>query len=923
MMQKPMKLILILFCWVLPGILWSQSPKVGDAIVNSDGSVGIVFWIQPDGSRGWMVALEDLPGDYAWGIKGEDIPGLENTAATPGLNKFSRILQTLKDTSGYHHTLALRTEAGQAGIYAAQAVDFDNGWCLPSIGQLRTLYGAWGIIRNAVMGEGGQDLLKEDYWSASEFDKDHAWKVYCYSGEVGLVKKDSLVKVRPVRSFQIQALVYDKTLTYHWNTGDILPEVTFSPLADTDYQVWVENAVGCSATASRRVFVAEGEDKIIYASICKGEEYTENGFHVSEAGTWTRPLKGPAGCEVTVTLVLDVKEPVETVLNETICEGEIYSGNNFTAWTEGEYQQTWSSACGCDSVVSLYLKVNPAYQQIFNDTVCFGETYGKYGFVFPEVTESGVYTHHFSTAAGCDSVIILNMEVLPQSSVFFEDAVCSGSPYQGYGFALPPLTKDTVCTDTLINSYGCDSVVTLALTVHPSFHFDYEASVCTGKSFEGYGFSIACVTQDTFCRASYQTQRGCDSVVQLFLSVRPVYLSDEEEEICGNETYSFHGRELQEEGVYYDSLTTVWGCDSVYRLSLHVNPYYFLPLQGGTCGGVPYDFHGKLLTESGIYYDSLRTEKGCDSVYLLDLQVHPSYSRTIDTVICRGNQYIGEGFAEAEAGQYEQHLTTQQGCDSIIVLNLGVEAPFEGDLWINDEDCRVHRYIFRADCRNAGEVPVYQCNWSFGDGAISDGPSPLHVYPDSGRYQVKVVIATPAGCRTELQQEIFVPYYQEEIKWSSDRTEIGQIVSTVYFQAEEMAGMEYAWDFGDGETAIGTEVVHTFPIEQQEYYEVILTVSNVDECTVEQRMKIKVFPGTGNVPNTITPNGDGINDVFMKGYSLRIFDRNGKEVFRGDDGWDGTRNGRKVPDDTYFYELYYLTEEGGKNQTGYITVVSK
>ncbi|MCS6933805.1 MAG: gliding motility-associated C-terminal domain-containing protein [Chitinophagales bacterium] len=54
-------------------------------------------------------------------------------------------------------------------------------------------------------------------------------------------------------------------------------------------------------------------------------------------------------------------------------------------------------------------------------------------------------------------------------------------------------------------------------------------------------------------------------------------------------------------------------------------------------------------------------------------------------------------------------------------------------------------------------------------------------------------------------------------------------------------------------------------------------------------------------PNAFTPNGDGVNDLFLKGYDLVILNRWGQELYRGTDGWDGRFNGKKVSPGTYYY----------------------
>lgn len=78
------------------------------------------------------------------------------------------------------------------------------------------------------------------------------------------------------------------------------------------------------------------------------------------------------------------------------------------------------------------------------------------------------------------------------------------------------------------------------------------------------------------------------------------------------------------------------------------------------------------------------------------------------------------------------------------------------------------------------------------------------------------------------------------------------------------------------------------------------------------------------IPNAFTPDGNGKNDFFMKGYHVKIFNRWDQIIFEGDDGWDGTRNGNLVSPGTYFYELVIPDiDNTTKTVTGVITFVSK
>ena len=87
-----------------------------------------------------------------------------------------------------------------------------------------------------------------------------------------------------------------------------------------------------------------------------------------------------------------------------------------------------------------------------------------------------------------------------------------------------------------------------------------------------------------------------------------------------------------------------------------------------------------------------------------------------------------------------------------------------------------------------------------------------------------------------------------------------------------------------------------------------------------------------DVPNIITPNGDGVNDLFVipalldpAAYpknQVLIFNRWGDEVFRSNgaykNNWDGTFNGEDLPADTYFYIIE--PGNGEPAQTGFVVI---
>ncbi|MDE6452158.1 MAG: fibrobacter succinogenes major paralogous domain-containing protein, partial [Odoribacter sp.] len=105
-------------------------------------------------------------------------------------------------------------------------------------------------------------------------------------------------------------------------------------------------------------------------------------------------------------------------------------------------------------------------------------------------TESGIYEFQYVNATGCDSTVRLHLNVHQPQELSFSDAVCYGSDYHGYGFNLTAVTADTIVSDTLQTPWGCDSIRTLFLSVHPAYNRIFHDTICEGDGYHGYGFHL-------------------------------------------------------------------------------------------------------------------------------------------------------------------------------------------------------------------------------------------------------------------------------------------------------------------------------------------------------------------------------------------------------------------------------------------------
>ena len=279
---------------------------------------------------------------------------------------------------------------------------------------------------------------------------------------------------------------------------------------------------------------------------------------------------------------------------------------------------------------------------VTNAYICDGDNYIWKGQAYDS---TGVYTMTLQDVNGCDSVVTLNLTVLPATVNAPAEymTLCDGESVVWNGMTC---NTSKAYTYAVKNVLGCDSVVyTLNLTVLPAIPVTYEnATICYGETYtwNGQVYAATGMYSDTLLSTN-----GCDSIITLNLIVKdeilPVVANDT---ICYGDIYTWNGQVLNATGQYYDTLTTVHGCDSIVTLNLTVLAE--IPVQTETAS-IPYGttytwaVNNQTYAATGIYSDTLTTAHGCDSVWILDLTVEApvlvyAYD-TINAFVCDGNVY--------------------------------------------------------------------------------------------------------------------------------------------------------------------------------------------------------------------------------------------------------------------------------------------
>lgn len=345
----------------------------------------------------------------------------------------------------------------------------------------------------------------------------------------------------------------------------------------------------------------------------------------------------------------------------------------------------------------------------------------------------------------------------PDSSICFitetiTDTICEGSAYNFYG---NNLTTSGNYVDTIVVYCYCDTIVTLQLTVLPTSDSLITQSICAGEifNFNGMNLSLAGNYADTLTNIL-----GCDSIIELQLSVLPISNFSLADSICEGDVFDFNGMNLTIAGNYSDTLTNILGCDSVVNLSLTVLNSSSASLTKTICEGDVFNFNGTNLSITGIYSDTINAMNGCDSIITLNLIVeiiNAGIQQSNDTLITTGNgtiQWFDCNTQQIISGETANVFITTSSGNYAAIISTGL--------------CSDTTVCIFYDGINNG---------------VSNGNSFL-VYPNPFNDVIRIEIKMPcSNCRIEVMNILGEKIISQKVMANDTLINTEQIPSGIYF----------------------------------------------------------------------------------------------------------------------------------------------
>ena len=497
----------------------------------------------------------------------------------------------------------------------------------------------------------------------------------------------NIIGVTTVCEGQTATLTATGGVSYLWEDGTTTN--TYPATVSGFYTVTATNAEGCSATASATVTVNPLPEVVITGNtyICPGGSTIltatgaatymwSNGssnasIPVNTFGQYSVIGTSAEGCFSTASITVLVSQPPVITINgnTNLCAGEsttlTATGGVSYMWsngstdsaiavnTAGNWQVIGYNDNNCSNMASVTVNVwQPASSDLY--ITAFDSCYMWFG---TPRCESGNYTYTLQTIHGCDSVITLHLTLEDAITTEFNATSCDSYTWNGATYTV---SGNYTQSFTAVN--GNDSIVTLHLTVNNPVHTAFTAESCGAYDWNGQTYTVS--GDYTY---EHLDANGCTQVDTLHLTIFNPMHTAVTVESCG--AYDWNGLTYTVSGDYTYEHLDANGCTQVDTLHLTIfNPVH-TAVTAENCGY--YDWNGQTYTESGDYTQTLTAANGCDSVVTLHLTVHPSVSSDF-SVECPDSCYTWNSETYCTSGDYTQTFQTVHGCDSVVTLHLTI-----------------------------------------------------------------------------------------------------------------------------------------------------------------------------------------------------------------------------------------------------------
>ena len=370
----------------------------------------------------------------------------------------------------------------------------------------------------------------------------------------------------------------------------------------------------------------------------------------------------------------------------SICEGDSIWLGFFYETEAGEYENTFNTINGCDSIVTTTISILPAIHITQQSTTC-------------DAASAGVFITYLDNPSGCDTVVTTTVSLLPSDTTHINLLSCVqadiGTTVQtlmnqnGCDSLVITMTSYIPPTDTSFiflttcdssslgviyyastGSDGCDSLIITSTSMAPSDTTYLNGVSCDpasiGVSQTVFNNSMGCdslVITTIVAGApdtTYLFSTSCDSASLGVFEIHYTTAQQCDSLVISTITYSaqdstfimYGSCDPANVGVWQYNLTGLDGCDSIVTETITLLPSDATSINSTTCDPAA----------AGTFIKTLINQYGCDSIVTETVALLPSDETFLTGTTCKSS----------EAGMFITTHLNQYGCDSVVTLTVAL-----------------------------------------------------------------------------------------------------------------------------------------------------------------------------------------------------------------------------------------------------------
>ena len=267
---------------------------------------------------------------------------------------------------------------------------------------------------------------------------------------------------------------------------------------------------GCDSIINIELGFVFNSELLIDRELCTGEEFMVNGIIYNESNpAGVEVTTNEVGCDSIITVILNYLSDSENLLMQNLCRGEeiIINGNIYDANNRsGEETLTGANSVGCDSIIMIDLNIlEPSATNLVQD-ICPSQSVTVGSTSYNESNLSG--QEILLNSVGCDSVITVQLTLVSFTNEEIFDTICAEDKIEieGTTYDIDNPTGQEMTT----NVAGCDSIINIDLSFYNSENTDETIIICPGESYEREGVFLD--FSNPMAGFIYSDQNGCDSI---------------------------------------------------------------------------------------------------------------------------------------------------------------------------------------------------------------------------------------------------------------------------------------------------------------------------------------------------------------------------------------------------------------------------